>query len=104
MQVSATTLYLMLRQVVDKPINCPRYDYGVNRAKPLGAEELAELEKRGILLKRKTLEEVFEETPQPEDDYEIVRGPRPWEDHPQKEQAQANKKFNGVKITPSYGL
>lgn len=45
----------MLRQVVDKPINCSRYDYGVNRAKPLGAEELAELEKRGILLKRKTL-------------------------------------------------
>jgi len=76
----------------------------VNKAKLLGAEELAELEKKGILLKRKTLEEVFEETPQPEDDYEIVRGPRPWEDHPQKEQAQANKKLQIPKVTPAYGL
>ena len=76
----------------------------MNKAKLVGAEELAELERRGILLKRKTLEEVFEETPQPEDDYEIVRGPRPWEDHPQKEQALANKKLNVANVTPSYGL
>jgi hypothetical protein len=58
-------------------------------------------------LQRKTLEEVYEEhmhNEPPEDDYEIVRGPRPWEDHPQKEQMLKNRKVNIVKIDSTYGL
>lgn len=70
-------------------------------------EEIAEMEKKGIHLKRKTLEDVFVEhmeTQPPEDDYEIVRGPRPWEEHPQKEQMLKNKKVTTVKIDATYGL
>ena len=56
-------------------------------------------------VEHKSLEEVYEEhmlNHPPEDDYEIVRGPRPWEDHPQKEQMLKNKKQPKVPIT--YGL
>jgi len=84
-----------------------RYDYGVNKAKLLTNEELKELEKKGLVFSPKSLETLYEEhmeTQPPEDDYEIVRGPRPWEDHPQKEQALANKKIKTVKTAGSYGL
>ena len=73
-----------------------RYDYGVNKSKFLSNADIEDLEKKGISLKRKSLEEVYDEhmvKEPPADDYEIVRGPRPWEDHPQKDRMLANKKI-----------
>jgi hypothetical protein len=82
-----------------------RYDYGPKRTKLLNDAELAEL---GIAVNRKSLEEVYNEHMEkepPADDYEIVRGPRPWEDHPQKEQMAKNKKVpQPLKTAGSYGL
>ena len=73
----------------------------------LTKEEIAEMERKGVTLKRKSLEDVYVEhmdTQPPEEDYEIVRGPRPWEEHPQKEQILNNKKVTTVKIDATYGL
>jgi len=40
-------------------------------------------------------EKTMEETP-PEDDYKIVRGPRPWEKNEQEEKIKNNKKIKKV--------
>jgi hypothetical protein len=62
---------------------------------------LEDVEKAGLKVQPLSLEEHYEKTmaeSPPEDDYVMVRGPRPWEENQQAEKVKNNKKI--PKIIP----
>lgn len=77
---------------------CYRYKYADQRPQ----YTLEDVEKAGVKTQPMTLEEHYEksilESP-PEDDYVMVRGPRPWEENPQAEKIKNNKKLPKVART-----